>query len=110
MGRPRGTGFVSTPTSPRVIRYPYKADTAASRRRIVAVDRPEPPSEMRTTFSDPGRGRRCAITNAITSAGRISKGSFPTTVKNVFRSCAYARTVFGRARLAANSKNSSTKP
>ena len=27
---------------------------------------------------------------------------------NVFRSCVYARTVFGRARLAANSKNSST--
>jgi hypothetical protein len=93
-----------------VIRYPYNAETAANRRRIVAVDNPEPPSEIRTTFSAPGRGRRCAVTNPITSAARTSNGSLPTTPKNVFRSCAYARTVFGRARLDANSKNSSNRP
>ena len=81
-----------------------RRQTPADRRRR----QPEPPSEIRTTFSAPGRGRRCAVMNAITSAGRTSNGSLPTTVKNVFRSCAYARTVFGRARLAANSKNSST--
>jgi hypothetical protein len=41
-----------------------------ARRRIVANDNPEPPSEIRTTLSLPGRGLRWAITNAITSVGR----------------------------------------
>ena len=34
---------------------------------------------MRTTFSAPGLGRRCAVTKAITSLGRTSSGSLATT-------------------------------
>ena len=41
---------------------------------------------MRTAFSAPGRGRRCAVTKAITSFGVTSRGSFATTVKNTLRS------------------------
>ena len=39
-----------------------------------------------------------------TSAGDTSTGSFPTTVKNAFKSNATARTVLGRARPATNAK------
>jgi hypothetical protein len=39
-----------------------------------------------------------------TSTERTSSGSFAPTLKNVFRSNAVARTVFGRARPATNVK------
>jgi hypothetical protein len=65
---------------------------------IVEADNPAPPSEMRTTFSAPARGRRCTATKSSTSRAVTCAGSFPTTAKNVFRSCAYARTVAGRTR------------
>ena len=60
----------------------------AKRRAIVAADSPASPSAIRTTFSLPPRGRRWAVTNAITSAGRTSTELPVTTVKNAFRSCA----------------------
>jgi hypothetical protein len=49
------------------------------------------------------------VTKAITSRAVTSHGSLPTTEKNTFKSCAYAFTVFGRARPATNSRNSSIK-
>jgi hypothetical protein len=74
---------------------------------IVAADNPAEASVMRTTFSAPARPRRWSVTKAITSRAVTSPGSLPTTVKNTFKSCAYAFTVFGRARPATNSRNSS---
>ncbi len=43
---------------------------------------------MRTTFSAPGLGRRCAVTKAMTSLGLTSSGSFFTTLKKTLRSWA----------------------
>jgi hypothetical protein len=77
---------------------------------IVAADKPAEPSTNRTTFSAPTRGPRCCDTNAITSRAVTSTGSFATTVKNTFKSWAYALTVFGRTRAPTNSKNPSINP
>jgi hypothetical protein len=55
------------------------------------------------------RSPRWAATKSNTSAGDTSTGSFSTTEKNVFRSNAAARTVFGRARPATNAKYRSTR-
>jgi hypothetical protein len=51
---------------------------------IVAADSPDEPSAMRTTFSAPGRGCRCAVT----TLGVTSVGSLATTMKNTLRSWA----------------------
>src|SRR5262249_51944488 len=52
-----------------------------------------------------GLTRVLGVINASTSAGRISPGGLPTTVKNTFRS--YASTVFGRHRPPRNSRYTS---
>jgi hypothetical protein len=76
---------------------------------IVDADNPALPSEIRTTFSAPRRGRCCTATNSNTSRGVTAAGSFATIEKKTAKSCAYARTVFGRTLPCAKSKNSSTR-
>jgi hypothetical protein len=97
---PRGTGFTRTGVSPRAIKYAYNPETDDNRRAIVRADKPDSRSASRTTNRSP---RWCAR-NSNTSAATTLTGSFATTVKNVFRSNATARNVFGRARPATNSK------
>ncbi len=71
--------------------------------------------QPRTPVGDPHhvlrarRGPCCTATNSNTSRGVTSTGSLVTIEKKTVRSCAYARTVFGRTRPCVNSKNSSTK-
>jgi len=55
---------------------------------MVAADNPDEPSAMLITFSAPGRGRRCAMTKAITSFVVTSAGSLVTTEKKTLRSWA----------------------
>ena len=83
----------------------HRSKTSLDRRR----------REPRTAIGDPNdvlcpRARCCAATNSNTSRDVTSAGSLATIEKNTFKSCAYARTVFGRTRPRANSKNSSTWP
>jgi hypothetical protein len=101
--RPRGTGFRLTPRRHAQLRR-HRTDTDDSRRAIMRADRPDSRSLNRTTVRSP----RCCTRNPNTSADVTSRGSSPTTARNVFRSNASARSVFGRARSAANSRYRST--
>ena len=104
VGKPRGTGFTTTGVSPRAIKYAHNPEIDDNRRAIVRADTPDSRSANRTTDRSP----RCSARKSNTSAGLTSTGFFATTVKNVFRSNATARTVFGRARPATNSRYRST--
>ena len=106
------------PTRHRVRHADIAADdeiaVEARHRSQASLDRRR--RQPRAAIGDPHhvlRARRGPLlrgTNSNTSRGVTSAGSLPTIVKNTFKSCAYARTVFGRTRPRANSKNSSTWP
>jgi hypothetical protein len=98
--RPFGTGFAVT--SPRATRNENMPDSDDKRRWIVRDDRPDSPSDRRTTVGSPVA--RCAVMNPNTSAVVTSTGSFATVVKNTFKSNPAANTVFGRHRAARNSR------
>ena len=100
VGNPAGTGFAST--SPLATRNAYIDDNDDNRRLIVRADNPDSPSTSRITFGSPAD--RCAVMNANTSAVVTPTGSFPTTVKKIFKSDPAAITVFGRHRAARNSR------
>ena len=68
------------------------------------ADSPDSRSASRTTLRSP----RCSARKSNTSLAATSAGSFATTAKNVFRSNATARGVFGRDRPATNSRYRST--
>jgi hypothetical protein len=70
----------------------------------VRADKPDSPSLIRTTVRSP----RWSATKSKMSAAATSTGSLSMTVKNVFRSWATARSVFGRDRPATNAKYEST--
>jgi hypothetical protein len=97
---PRGTGFDLTDMSPRATRYAYRPEIDDSRRATVHADNPHSPSLIRTTVRSP----RCCARKSNTSAATTSAGSLSTTPKNVFRSCATARSVLARARPATNAR------
>src|SRR4030081_3263049 len=71
---------------------------------MVRADTPDSRSVSRTTVRSP----RWQAKNSNTSAGTTSTGRLTITVKNVFKSNATDRTVFGRARPATNSRYRST--
>jgi hypothetical protein len=98
--RPRGTGFERTGVSPRATKYAYRPEIDDSRRAIVRADNPDSPSLIRITVRSP----RCCARKSNTSAATTSAGSLSTTPKNVFRSCATARSVLARARPATNAR------
>jgi len=86
--------------SPRATRYAYRPEIDDRRRAIVRADNPDSPSLIRTTDRSP----RWSATNSKMSAATTSMASLPMTVKNVFKSWATARNVFGRDRPATNAR------
>jgi hypothetical protein len=70
----------------------------------VRADNPDSPSLILTTVRSP----RWSATNPKMSAATTSTGPLSMTVKNVFKSWATARSVFGRDRPATNSRYEST--
>lgn len=78
-------------------RHPRRSRRACQRQASLFLDCP--PEELGDQVW--GRGRRCADTKANTSSGTTSAAH---DVEDIFRSCAYARTVFSRARTATNSR------
>jgi hypothetical protein len=100
---PPGTGFTSTPASPRNLKYSNNPEIDARRRLIVRADSPASPSSNRTT-PRPRRGALCCFKNVSTSRVLTSAGSLGTTVKKTFKSYETANNVFGRVLAATNSR------
>jgi len=99
------TGWVSASsvvshTEPHQTPAAHRPEIDDSRRAIVRADNPDSPSLIRITVRSP----RCSARKSNTSAATTSSGSLPTTPKNVFRSCATARSVLARARPATNAR------
>lgn len=67
---------------------------------MVRADRPDSPSDIRTTERSP----RWSARNSKTSAETTATGALSTTVKNAFRAWATAGNVFGLVRPATNSR------
>ena len=100
VAKPRGTGLVLTPLVPWANKNAYRPDTLDNRRRIVRAETPDEPSIL-TILPSPSPNR-CAVINPTTSATVTRPGGLSTNAKNVFRSCAVARNVFGRDRAETN--------
>ena len=89
-----------TPLVPRANKNAYKPDTLDNRRRIVRAETPDEPSIL--TILRPPSPNRCQVIKPTTSDTVTRPGGLPTNAKNVFKSCAVARNVFGRDRAETN--------
>ena len=96
----RGTGLV------RIGGVPARDQIGveARNRGQAARDRPRRDPDSRSACGPPTDRLADAARNSNTSAATTSAGSFATTMKNVFRSKATARNMFGRARPATDSR------